>query len=79
MDRSDFVDYLSKKLQGYRVRHGEHTWSVERVTLTPEGSLSLEIGGDASRTLAIDLPSEFDPHDSEHLAWLLGWIEHSLE
>jgi len=77
VDRSDFA-YLSRKLQGYRIRRDEHTWSVDRVEMADGGRLSLDIGGEVNRSLAIDLPGEFNPRDSQDLAWLLGLIEHSL-
>jgi hypothetical protein len=75
--RSEF-EYLSRKLQGYRVRRDAQTWSVERAALDDDGRLAVEVGGETKRRLVTDLPPDFDPHDNEHLAWLLGWIEHCV-
>jgi hypothetical protein len=78
VERSDF-EYLSRKLQGYRVRREAQTWSVERAAIGADGRLAVEVGGETKRRLVTDLPPDFDPHDNEHLAWLLGWIEHSVQ
>ena len=74
---SDFQS-LSRLLQGYRVRHEAHAWSIRSVTLEPNGRLGVGVEGSGRRCFSIDLPADFNPRDNEHRAWLLGVVERTL-